>query len=318
MTKNIHEIKDLSISECMADDCQDYWNNFKNWQNKKKNQDDFTGIYSAKNGLPDPDANSERVYEFHGKLWNKQCETWKIPEAHICKRSIWFKLNNETITLSSDSFVSIYWHWKRMENVISEIQQDGNKLKQEIEKLKGRLSKLGVNENLRYFDENSSLYKKFIWYYLQYANTIGGFIVFPQIGNSINVRRVRSPICDRFDLTLECIRKAYCNQDFEKDECNPLFGLSKEDKAFFSMFGSFKNYVDFFCLNSWVTKDYSAVYDLMSKSGNGIIKEWTEEILPCDFKEEKQQVAQWWTFYNNIMSRLEARNEQIRQLLTKP
>lgn len=60
-------------------------------------------------------------------------------------------------------------------------------------------------------------------------------------------------ICDRFDLTLECIRRYYAGVS------SPLFGVLRGDGWFFDLFGDFRGYVDFFLLKDLVSGDYSAV-----------------------------------------------------------
>lgn len=88
--------------------------------------------------------------------------------------------------------------------------------------------------------------------------TIGGMMLFP--GNrvdgkaTINVARGFHPrIKDRFDLTVECIRRHYLN------ERNPLSAVIARYADFFSLFGDFCGYVDFFMLQDLVTADDSAV-----------------------------------------------------------
>ncbi|MBQ8481264.1 MAG: hypothetical protein IJ532_01865 [Alphaproteobacteria bacterium] len=310
---------EIDITECFADDSEYFWKNFAQWENE-----DFSGIYSAKKGLPDIDASSLRLYEFYGKLWTLQREKFKkddinIPDVDIYEGKYLY-LNDKKMKLSSDSFISIYWHWKRMKTLMLEIYDDKDNLSKEIDQLKNRLNTLKIKENDRWFSDKFSLYKTFIWHYLQYANTIGGFIVFPRIYNSINVKRANSPICDRFDLTLECIRRAYLNGYFDKSDDNPLFNISDEDKEFFKMFGTFENYAKFFCLNesydkkhNWVTEDCSAVYDLLNENKEETLDNW-------DFNKKTplpQNEKEWWTFYRNIMDRLEARNKQIKDVIEK-
>ncbi len=67
-------------------------------------------------------------------------------------------------------------------------------------------------------------------------------------------------IADRWDLTLECIRRYYNNDK------SPLYETLKEDKQFFSLFKDFKGYVDFFFLQDAVTEDYSKVNMWCGKS----------------------------------------------------
>lgn len=84
--------------------------------------------------------------------------------------------------------------------------------------------------------------------------TIGPMIIFPKHQNSINQRRgTNQYICDRGDLTLECIRRWYGGEE------SPLSGILDSDADFFKLFVSFKEYVDYFFLQDCVTDDYSKV-----------------------------------------------------------
>jgi len=88
--------------------------------------------------------------------------------------------------------------------------------------------------------------------------TIGGMMVFP--GVSINrkwtinqARGCTKRIGDRFDLTLECIRRHYTGGE------SPLSGVLERYKPFFDLFGDFRGYVEFFFLQDLVSADFSAV-----------------------------------------------------------
>jgi hypothetical protein len=88
--------------------------------------------------------------------------------------------------------------------------------------------------------------------------TIGGMMLFP--GNQINrqwsinqARGITRAIRDRFDLTLECIRRHYGKLD------SPLSTALGRYSSFFELFGDFPGYVDFFLLQDLVTDDYGAV-----------------------------------------------------------
>src|SRR5699024_2009477 len=78
--------------------------------------------------------------------------------------------------------------------------------------------------------------------------TIGNSIIFP--GNRIDgaatingARGFHPRIADRFDLTLECIRRPDCG------EASPLAATLKGYSAFFGLFSSFPEYVEFFLLD---------------------------------------------------------------------
>lgn len=82
------------------------------------------------------------------------------------------------------------------------------------------------------------------------VRTIGGHIVFPahkRKGFTINqARGVSRIICDRFDLTLECIRRFYKNEE------SPLSKTISNYEDFFEMFVDFKGYINFFHLQDFV------------------------------------------------------------------
>jgi len=69
--------------------------------------------------------------------------------------------------------------------------------------------------------------------------------------NTINgARGMNRRIGDRFDLTLECIRRHYLG------ESSPLTYVLGRYSAFFSLFGNFEGYVEFFLLQDLVTSDF--------------------------------------------------------------
>ena len=339
------------VKLCFADDALRYdiknkieykfWDNFEQIKIKNWKENDLKIYDTSKyETLPDPDATSKKLYEAHNRVWNEQCENFNIPKVSLNKNCE-LKINEKEIYLGSDSIMSIYWHWagkqypyKDMQDIINRISDENTgeykNLCDEYRNLYEEISKNFLDtENLRHNPDIkvTDILKKFIWCYLQKANTIGGFVLFPRHSSSINsMRGCNSKIRDRFDLTLECIRRAYQENIFDNEEINPLLGISSEDKKFFRMFGSFENYAKFFCLNksydgkyNWVTEDCSAVYDLMGENGDEPLpkKGWPKEILPCDYKNEGEKIAKWWAFYRNIMNRLDARNEQIKKLIQR-
>ncbi len=90
------------------------------------------------------------------------------------------------------------------------------------------------------------------------GSSIGGRILFP--GNKIDgqatinaARGFNSKINDRFDLTLECIKLHY------KGQTSPLGSVLSRYSDFFSLFGSFEGYVEFFLLQDLVNKNSSEI-----------------------------------------------------------
>jgi hypothetical protein len=88
--------------------------------------------------------------------------------------------------------------------------------------------------------------------------TIGGMMVFPgnQIDRKWTINQARGctrQIRDRFDLTLECIRRHYRNED------SPLKNVLARYASFFDLFRDFRGYVEFFLLQDLVTANCSTV-----------------------------------------------------------
>jgi hypothetical protein len=88
--------------------------------------------------------------------------------------------------------------------------------------------------------------------------TIGGMMVFPgkRIDGKQTINGARGfnrKVADRFDLTLECIRRHYLVQR------SPLGEALARYRDFFALFEDFRGYVAFFMLQDLVTEDCSAV-----------------------------------------------------------
>jgi hypothetical protein len=89
--------------------------------------------------------------------------------------------------------------------------------------------------------------------------TIGGMMVFPanQIDRKWTINQARGctrSISDRFDLTLECIRRHY------SDGPSPLRATLSRYSAFFALFDDFRGYVSFFLLDDLVTEELSVKF----------------------------------------------------------
>lgn len=91
--------------------------------------------------------------------------------------------------------------------------------------------------------------------------TIGGMMVFPsnRIDGKMTINGARGfhpSIADRFDLTLECIRRHYRG---DVGDSYPLGDSLMRYHDFFALFGDFTGYVDFFLLQDLVSKDGETV-----------------------------------------------------------
>ena len=95
-------------------------------------------------------------------------------------------------------------------------------------------------------------------YFQRIGYTIGGMMIFPanRIGRKMTINGARGfhpRIKDRFDLTIECIRRHYIGEN------SPL-GVTLERYAdFFGLFQNFRGFVEFFLLQDLVRDDFAAV-----------------------------------------------------------
>ena len=237
-----------------------YWDNV--WQNC-----DGLGCGSA-----DPDSKSPTLRNYHKLLWSK-----RLPNGDFLDLQNGEAQNDnltwQNFNFGSDSIINVYLHNTRIKLFIEQI-------KTEIEK----------TQNYKEFREN----------YLRKSYTIGGCMIFPKVNKEISIncqRGINRFIKDRFDLTLECIRRYY-NSDFD----NPLGITLKENSAFFDLFVDFKGFVDFFLLQDLVLEDYSE------------IKLFLQNDLTFTKDPRPQLVADWFVFYKNQMEFLRKRNIRISKI----
>ena len=172
----------------------------------------------------DPDSKSKTLKSFHKMLWSKQLPNGDFFKLEDDVRGSYLRYRSSTreMPLSSDSITHSYKNLSKMGSILQEIDPV------QIEDFQ----KLGY--------------------------TIGGFILFPsqRVDGKLNINGARGfhpKIMDRFDLTLECIRRHYLG------EVSPLQGVLRRYSEFFDIFQSFRGYVDFFLLNDLVSFDYSQV-----------------------------------------------------------
>lgn len=117
-------------------------------------------------------------------------------------------------------------------------------------------------------------------------------------GNRYLICFTNPRICDRWDLTLECIRRYY------KGEDSPLYKMLLRDRGFFELFIDFKRYVDFFFLQDCVSEDYDRVRFWIGDGGFG------ENPLPSS-------VPEYLLWIERQMEFLENRNARIATSLTQ-
>jgi hypothetical protein len=91
--------------------------------------------------------------------------------------------------------------------------------------------------------------------------TIGGMMIWPsnKIEGAMTINGARGfdrSIADRFDLTLECIRRYYLGEPSPTGVLSPALARYPE---FFALFGDFEGFVDFFLLQDLVDERTSRV-----------------------------------------------------------
>jgi len=172
----------------------------------------------------DPDAFSPTLRKYHKLLWSKPLPNGVVFDLVDTTSQVYLHHRSEMgeFFLSSDTVVPSFTREKKIAHIIDQIPA----------------------EELDSFNT--------IGY------TIGAMMVFP--GNRIRgkmtingARGFHPQIKDRFDLTVECIRRHYLNVD------SPLGESLKRYADFFELFENFRGYVEFFLLQDLVNPDWSAV-----------------------------------------------------------
>ena len=185
---------------------------------------DIAFNFYSDSGGKDPDSYSPTLKKYHKLLWSKPLPSGKVFTLSDTESDSYLTYisEQEKISLSSDSISNSY----RDKKALSSIVQDLNKEVEEFRNL---------------------------------GSTIGGYILFPnkKIDGKMTINGARGfnqKIADRFDLTLECIRLHYLGMS------NPLQDVLSQNTAFFKLFESFADYVDFFLLQDLVDVNYESIY----------------------------------------------------------
>lgn len=168
----------------------------------------------------DPDLYSSLLQEFHRRLWSKPLPSGAlfnlVPGRVGSVRVLRYQGPGREFVLSSDTLAN------------------SNR-----RRLSGFYEEMGAESNLA-------------WHHL--GGTMGGRLIFPRNRidgkQTINQLRGTHPrIRDRFDLTLETIRRYYAG------EASPLGDVLARYGDFFALFEDFPRYVDFFLLQDLVDDD---------------------------------------------------------------
>lgn len=216
-----------------------------------------------KNGnYKDPDRHSKTLREYHMYLWSKQLQSGhfftldKYSQGRIIHKS-----DSKEFVLSSDSIGHTYRKWPQMKNIVNNISPDK------------------------------------IDSFLTLCTSVGGYVIFPakKVNNQFTInqsRGINKRICDRWDLTLECIRLYYSNQP------NPLSKTLANYASFFNLFIDFKGYVQYFLMQDLVSKDYNSVNFYLPHN------EFDLNPIPKSVKEYR-------SYKKNVMTFITKRNLRI-------
>jgi hypothetical protein len=172
----------------------------------------------------DPDAHSPTLRRYHKLLWSKPLPSGVVFELVDTTPQVYLHHQSEMgeFWLSSDAVVPSFTRAYKIAHIIEQVPKD----------------ELDLFKTIGY--------------------TIGGMMIFPanRIGRKMTINGARGfhpRIKDRFDLTLECIRRHYLG------ESNPLGDTLERYADFFGLFQNFRGYVEFFLLQDMVTDDFSTV-----------------------------------------------------------
>ena len=191
-----------------------------------KTQIDIDFDFRQEVGGRDPDAYSPTLKKYHQILWSKPLPNGEILQvSEKQSRYLVGVTGGKSIDLSSDSIINSLS--KRLKN-----NSQTKHLYSECHSVIEQVQKVG--------------------------STIGGFLLFPrkQVDGKLTINAARGfnrKIMDRFDLTLECIRRHYLNLE------SPLRNDLERYSNFFDLFTNFRGYVQFFLLDDLVDNDYSKI-----------------------------------------------------------
>lgn len=217
----------------------------------------------------DPDATSEELKSAHKFLWTKKLPSGEkfslyegVAENWDNKPYLVLETSNVKYKLTSDTMINSFIGWKKFS---------------EIDKFLSEREKQS---------------------FLREIYTIGNFILFPgnQINKNatINIERYQVYL-DRFDFTLDAIRKFYFNENSELYDCLNRY------KMYFDLFVDFKGFCEFFFLQDFVANDYSSVMFFLENKNS---------YIPSDIRDYR-------LYMSNATEKIKARNKRIAEYLSK-
>jgi hypothetical protein len=211
----------------------------------------------------DPDTASPTLRRYHQLLWSKRLPSGAPFRLDVTKPNTYLYHRSELgeFFLASDAVIPTFARYRLMKDIIDQVPPA---------------------ERREFWD-------------LGY--TIGGMLVFPgnRIGRKMTINGARGfhpRIKDRFDLTLECIRRHYDGQ------ASPLSKPLARYADFFELFDDFAGYVDFFHLQDLVDEGTSTVAFFTP------FEDFTTSPLPDSLDAYRE-------YRKRAMQFIEARNQRI-------
>lgn len=176
----------------------------------------------------DPDRWSPTLQEYHRIVWSKSLPNGRMFTLNKTSQNrLYHKSELGELYLSSDlAFYGFIRKCHRTEFIVSQVSETEIK---NFEKLT--------------------------------LNTLGGTMIWPsiRIENKMTINGARGfnrQIADRLDLTLECVRRHYLEEE------SPLYEVFKRYSFFFSLFNNFKEYIDFFLLQDFIDEQEQVKFSL--------------------------------------------------------
>jgi hypothetical protein len=213
----------------------------------------------------DPDSHSPTLRRYHRLLWSKPLPSGASFDLSDTTPGVYLHHRSSLgeFVLSSDSVMPTFTRWSALRPITEQFPEQ-------------------ENEEFRTI-----------------AYTIGAMMVFPgnRIDGKLNINGARGfyrQISDRFDLTLECIRRHYLNRE------SPLAATLSRYADFFALFGDFHGYVGFFLLDDLVTNDFGVKFFMP-------FDDFRPPAVPKDVGTYKE-------YRSRSIDLIEARNDRIRQL----
>jgi hypothetical protein len=184
----------------------------------------------------DPDSDSPTLRRYHRRLWSKPLPGGALFELDVTTPYAYLHHDSKELGefyLSSDAVVPT---WSRLHEGDTRWPQVASIIEQIPEAEREEFRRIGY--------------------------TIGGMMIWPgyKLPGVMTINQARGcngSIVDRFDLTLECVRRHY------SDEPSPLGRTLAAYREFFALFGDFRGFVEFFHLQDLVSEDAFAVKFMM-------------------------------------------------------